>query len=268
MELPMRILINMNRLMCLAAALAAAAPLHAQDKPIQTQAQSKPAPVTPGSPAATAQARPPDNHSPDTRPAASYSLDIRDAGVQVPDDLTPQLLAIKRVFVDRLTGGETAAQLRDMIIGSLQNAKLFILTENQERADVTLHGAAEDLIFTDAFQSSEGINAHIGTSSDSGSGTSSHYNGASSGFDTRSGRSASAGVGDNSSSNIKERRHEAMATVRLVNKDGDVIWSTTQESTGAKFRGASADVAEKITRQLVADYEKVHNRARPPQAVQ
>jgi hypothetical protein len=265
----MRTLINMKRTMCLAAVLAAAAPLHAQDKPIQAPAQSKAAQGAPGSPTATAQAaRLPDAHSQDTHPAASYSLDVRDQGVQVPDDLTPQLLAIKRVFVDRLTGGETAAQLRDMIIGSLQNAKLFILTENQERADVILHGAAEDLIFTDAFQSSEGLNAHVGSSSDSGSGTSSHYNGASSGFDTRSGRSASAGVGDNSSTNIKERRHEAMATVRLVNKDGDVIWSTTQESTGAKFRGASADVAEKITKQLVADYEKVHNRARPPQTVQ
>ena len=49
----------------------------------------------------------------------------------------------------------------------------------------------------------------------------------------------------------------ALATVRLVNKDGDVIWSTTQESNGAKFRGASADVAEKIARQLGMDYERV-----------
>ena len=32
--------------------------------------------------------------------------------------------------------------------------------------------------------------------------------------------------------------------VIAVNKDGDVIWSTTQESLGAKFRGASADVGE------------------------
>ena len=69
------------------------------------------------------------------------------------------------------------------------------------------------------------------------------------------GRSLSAGVGETESTNIKERKHEAMATVRLVNKDGDVMWSTTQESNGAKFRGASADVAEKITRQLTADLE-------------
>jgi hypothetical protein len=65
------------------------------------------------------------------------------------------------------------------------------------------------------------------------------------------------GVGDSDSVSIHERKHEAMATVRLVNKQGDVIWSTTQESNGAKFKGASADVADKITRQLVDDYQKV-----------
>jgi hypothetical protein len=48
-----------------------------------------------------------------------------------------------------------------------------------------------------------------------------------------------------------------VAAIRLVNKDGDVIWSTTQESNGAKFRGASADVADKITRQLTADVDRV-----------
>ena len=53
-----------------------------------------------------------------------------------------------------------------------------------------------------------------------------------------------------------QRRHEASAAVRLVNKDGDVIWSTTQESLGGKFRGASADVADKITRKLTEDLER------------
>jgi len=173
------------------------------------------------------------------------------------EDLSNQLLTIKRVYVDKLTGGETAAQMRDLIIGSLQGAKLFILTENPERADMNLRGAAEDLIFTDAYSSSEGLNIRGSASSNSGSGTSSRYNGAGSGYDTRSGRSMSLGVGEENSTNIKERRHEALATVRLVNKDGDVVWSTTQESNGAKFRGASADVADKITRQLAADVERL-----------
>jgi hypothetical protein len=177
------------------------------------------------------------------------------------EDLSEQLLTVKRVYVDRLTGGETAAQMRDLLITSLQGSKLFILTENPERADAIVRGAAEDLIFTDSFSSSEGVNVHGSVGNSSGSSTSSRYSGASSGFSDRSSRSLSLGVGENESTNIKERRHEALATVRLVNKDGDVIWSTTQESTGAKFRGASADVADRITRQLIADYERLRKPA-------
>ena len=62
--------------------------------------------------------------------------------------------------------------------------------------------------------------------------------------------------GENESDHSTERRHEAIAAVRLVNKEGDVIWSTTQESQGAKFRGASADVAEKITARLKDDFDR------------
>jgi hypothetical protein len=64
------------------------------------------------------------------------------------------------------------------------------------------------------------------------------------------------GVGEQESVHLAERKHEATASVRLVTKDGDVIWSTTQESRGAKFRGASADVADKIAKQLVSDCER------------
>jgi hypothetical protein len=64
------------------------------------------------------------------------------------------------------------------------------------------------------------------------------------------------GAGESESSRTAERRHEANAAVRLVTKDGDVIWSTTQESMGSKFRGASSDVADKITKRLTDDYER------------
>lgn len=171
-------------------------------------------------------------------------------------DLLPQLLNVKRVFVDRLTGGETAAQMRDLIITSLQNSKLFVLTENADRADAFVRGAAEDLIYTDDFQSSDSIDIRGGNSN------SEHDSSFRTGPSSESGgngqsRSLTLGAGEHESSNIKERKHEAFATVRLVNKDGDVIWSTTQESNGGKFRGASADVAEKITHQLVTEYDKL-----------
>jgi hypothetical protein len=178
------------------------------------------------------------------------------AAARAEEDLLPQLLTVKRVYVDKLTGGETAAQMRDLIIASLQNSKLFILTENIDRADAFVHGAAEDLIYTDDFESSDSIDLRSGASS------SNHESSYRTGPNSQSpgngqSRSVTLGAGEHDSTNIKERKHEALATVRLVNKDGDVIWSTTQESNGAKFRGASADVAEKITHQLATEYDKL-----------
>lgn len=167
---------------------------------------------------------------------------------QAEDQSLQQLLGIKRVYIDRLSGGETAAQIRDMLIASLQAARLFIVTESQEKADVILRGSGEDLVFTDLFSSSEGIDARASFSVGSPNTRSTTTQ--------RRGTAGSMGVGDRESVQIRERKHEAVASVRLVNKDGDVIWSTTQESLGAKFRGASADVADKVTRQLVEDYAR------------
>lgn len=174
---------------------------------------------------------------------SSATLDRQDLG---------QLLAVRRVYVDRLTGGETAAQMRDMIISSLHGARLFVVTETAERADATLKGSAEDLVFTDTYSSSEGINA----STSFGAGATSN---------TKRSSHAGASIGEHEDERIAERKHEATAAVRLVNKDGDVIWSTTQESLGGRFRGASADVADKITRQLLADYERARKLSPPPQ---
>jgi hypothetical protein len=132
--------------------------------------------------------------------------------------------------------------MRDILISSLEGAKLFILTENPDKADAVVRGAAEDLVFTDVHNSSDSINAHANLSSGGGY----HQRGGSGGL----------GLGENESDHSSERRHEAIAAIRLVNKDGDVIWSTTQESLGAKFRGSSADVAEKITSKLKEDFER------------
>jgi hypothetical protein len=153
-----------------------------------------------------------------------------------------QLLTVRRVYVDHLTGGEPAAQMREILISSMDGTKLFILTENQERADAILRGGAEDLVFTEVHNSSDSINARANL----GIGKSTS---------TSRGQNAGFGVGESDSEHSAERRHEAIASVRLVNKEGDVIWSTTQESLGAKFHGASADVAAKITAKLKEDFE-------------
>ena len=178
-----------------------------------------------------------------------------------------QLLTVRRVYVDRLNGGETAAQMRDMIIGSLERSRLFVITENQDRADAILRGSAEDLIFTDRFSASQGVNARENvSSSDSGYAVGNTVEPNGRVGTTRLGTvrqsvSAGEGGGENESIHTQDRKHEAVASVRLVSKDGDVIWSTTQESLGGRFRGASADVADRVTRQLLADYERARRRA-------
>jgi len=177
--------------------------------------------------------------------AASFVCAAGDAAIAaIEAGNLRQLLAVHRIFVDRLTGGDTAAQMRDILISSLAASKLFVLTEKEQRADAVLRGAAEDLVFTETHQSSDGINAHMNLSTRAGTG---YYS---------KGNAAGLGIGDNESDHSAERRHEALAAVRLVNKDGDVIWSTTQESLGARFHGASADVAEKITSQLKEDFDR------------
>ena len=168
-------------------------------------------------------------------------------------DCLRQLLTVRRVYVDRLNGGETAEQMRDMIINTLQNSRLFMITENQERADASLRGSAEDLVFTEQHQSSDSINAHLNM------GTSRTNRGSGGAYGSSYGSNSASGglsVGDSDSMRSVERRHEAAASVRLVNKEGDVIWSATEESMGGKYRGASADVADKITSKLSEDYAK------------
>ncbi len=173
------------------------------------------------------------------------------------DGRLPPLLTIHRVHVEKLTGGETAEQIRDMIIAKLQNTGLFVLTENPDRADAFLRGSAEDLIFTDQHDTRDGVTARgtlrLGSSSSSSSSTKGAFY-------------SSASVGEDEASRIVERRHEAMAAVRIVDANGDVIWSTVQESKGGKFTGASADVADRITKQLVRDVEDAKDRFEGPES--
>ncbi|HNY42752.1 MAG TPA: hypothetical protein PKJ41_20280 [Bryobacteraceae bacterium] len=175
------------------------------------------------------------------------------ASASEPEALEMQLPAVSRVYVEKFGGGDSAAQLRDMIIASVQKLRVFVLTESADRADAVLRGSGEDLVFTEVFQSGDSITARAGVSMGRGSSYS------------RSGRESvglQGSVGENENMRIQERKHEASASVRLVNREGDVIWSTTQESQGAKFRSASADVAEKVARQLLQDLERTR-RPRP-----
>ena len=160
-----------------------------------------------------------------------------------------RLAQVRRVYVEPLTGGAPGTQMRDMLIAALEKSGLYTLTEDPEHADAVLRGSADDQIFTETHSTSDsiGFNSHVGAGSSSkelNSGVSSNS-------------SVGAGVNQSESNHVQERRHEAAVSVRLVDREGDVLWSTTQESAGGKFRGAMADVADKVARDLTEQTHKV-----------
>ncbi len=173
---------------------------------------------------------------------------------QTPEDEAAQQLSkVRRIYIAVLTGGDDALQIRDLLMTSLHNSKQFIITEDDDKADAVLKGAGDDDVFTDTFQSSDGINAHTQFGNASSEGLRNYSS-------SSSNHSGGLTIGENDSTRTEQRKHEAIATVRLVAKDGDVIWSATAESMGAKFMGASADVADKIAKRLVSDYKAAKTR--------
>jgi hypothetical protein len=174
---------------------------------------------------------------------------------QTPEEASAQQLSkVRRIYIAVLTGGDAALQLRDLLMTSLHNSKQFIITEEEDKADAVLKGAGDDDVFTDTFQSSDGLNARSQIGSGSSEGLRNYSN-------SSSNHSGALTLGQNESSRTEERKHESIATVRLVAKDGDVIWSATAESMGAKFLGASADVADKIAKRLMGDFKAAKLRA-------
>jgi hypothetical protein len=164
---------------------------------------------------------------------------------------TPEALLakVRRIYVDQIGGGAGSDQMRDMIMTALQNSGLFVITENPERADAVLKGSSDQKIFMEEHTSSDSIGVHASE----GNGSSS---GATLGTSSSAHQSLSAGITQSESNHIQERRQEVAASVRLVDATGDVIWSTTQESNGGKFRGALADVADKVGRRLAEETRK------------
>ena len=173
---------------------------------------------------------------------------------QTPEDKSAQQLSkVRRIYIAILTGGDEALEIRDLLMTSLHNSKQFIITEDEDKADAILKGAGDDDVYTDTFQSSDGIDAHTQFGIGSSEGLRNYSS-------SSSNHSGGLSIGENESRRDEERKHEAIATVRLVSKDGDVIWSATAESQGAKFMGASADVADKIAKRLVSDYKAAKDR--------
>ena len=160
---------------------------------------------------------------------------------------------VKRVYIESLGSSMQAIMLHDMVASSLANSGVVTVTENAAHADAVLRGSADDQMFVEQHHSNDSLS--IGLRGSKATSQSSRYD--------RSSDSSSSGlnVGENENSSSVERRHEASISVRLVNTDGDVIWSATQESGGAKLKSASADVADRILQKLTADIQRARSSA-------
>jgi hypothetical protein len=154
------------------------------------------------------------------------------------------LSKVHRIFVESFGTDPISQQMQAMVISSLTGSDRFTVTEDRSKADAILKGVATQATSHEVH--AYGSGTAVGTAS---GGVHADLSGAAGGFGA-----AQAAINDSSVNT--ESIDSAHASVRLVNGDGDVIWTTTQESDGAKFRGASADVADKIAKQLAKDAEK------------
>jgi curli biogenesis system outer membrane secretion channel CsgG len=159
--------------------------------------------------------------------------------------LSTKLMAVKRIYVDSFGEDAVSKQIQAMVVSSLVETKRFVVTENKEKADAILRGTALEKTSQELNSFSEGAAA-----STAGGGFSASTLSASGGFHA-------AGVAAEDKHANTETVNDARVAVRLVSPDGDVIWTTTQESKGAKYKGASADVADKVAKQLIRDLEKL-----------
>lgn len=174
------------------------------------------------------------------------------AALAIETELGQKLLKVRRIYVDTFGDDAIARQMQAMVISSLAESKRFIITEDKGKADAVLKGSAVEKTSQElhAFGEATSVAGAAGSHSGSFSGNASSVSGShSGGFVGRA-----AGVSDSSANT--ETINDARLAVRLVSADSDVIWTTTQESHGAKYKGASADVADKITKQLLHDLEK------------
>jgi curli biogenesis system outer membrane secretion channel CsgG len=175
----------------------------------------------------------------------SYSQGAPAIAKPIPDtrtELTEKLHNVKRIYVESFGDDEVSKSLQAMVINALDATKRFIVTENKDKADAILKGRSVETTSQEVHATGEGTGVAAASGSHSEA--------------TGHGGFAAKAMGIQDSKLSTETTHEARLAVRLVSQDGDVLWSTTQESQGAKFKSSSADVADKVVKQLLYDLNK------------
>jgi curli biogenesis system outer membrane secretion channel CsgG len=198
------------------------------------------------------------------------------------ESLTPEqrLVRVRRLYVESFGDDPISKQMQSMVVDSLMKTKRFVVTENRDRADAILKGTAVEQTSQELHAFSESgaastavagghaehssdVSGSLHGSSVNGTGTvTGSVRGSARGSANSYGRSVGAAVED--SQVTTETIDDARISVRLVDPDGDILWTTTQESTGAKYKGASADAADKVAKQLMRELERIERGTSAP----
>ncbi len=171
------------------------------------------------------------------------------------------LLKVKRIYVDSFGDDPISKEMQSMIVSALVASKRFVVTENRDRADAVLKGVALEKTSQEVHAFGEGTAVGGAHGAQHGEISGSVVNGTGSVSGTSNGGFAAQHAAISDSSVNTETIDRARVAIRLVNADGDVIWTTTQESKGAKYKGASADSADMCVKQLLHDVAKAENAA-------
>jgi curli biogenesis system outer membrane secretion channel CsgG len=179
---------------------------------------------------------------------------------QMESETATELMKVRRIFVESFGDDATSKQPHDMLITSLSESKRFIVTENKEKADAIFKGSGLEKTSQEYHAISEAAAAGGASGGHAGSidGTASGGNASITGSSHGSFHSSSAAAAESHAST--NTVNDARRAVRLVSLDGDVIWTASKESKGAKYKGSSADVADQIVKQLIWDLDKLQNK--------
>lgn len=195
--------------------------------------------------------------APATSPTQQSQPVASSRGTKIDPEIAAKLLKIRRIYVDNFGDDAISRQLQAMVIDALTQSKRFIITENKEKADAVLKGMGLEKTSQELHAIGESTNVAAAAGGEHGEVSGSVANGTGSISGSGSGGFIARKLGTSDSQASTETINDARLAVRLVSADGDVIWTTTKESKGAKYKGASADVADQMVKQLLWDLDKL-----------
>jgi hypothetical protein len=207
----------------------------------------RPAPQTPGTQTAAAPTASTTSSSSAT-PAPPLSVK------EMADD---KLCAVKKISVDSFGDDALAKALYGMIINDLAATKKFTITEWPGDADAILRGGAVATTPTESKTSSGQSTGSGGGQAPGGGGGRGETGGQAPSGGGGQGAPGGAGAaqkpGGTSVIVSTDNVTDATLAMRIVSKDGTIIWAATKESKGANGKGPIEDVADAIVAQLMTD---------------